>query len=146
MTYTKMIGQYRKTNVETAGKLDLILMCYEKSMEFIGRARLHYQHAQYEEKGNSLTKALEIINALQSCLDFEKGGQIARNLDGLYCYLTRRLLEGDIRKDMKAFDEAIGILSELKEAWQQIAMGQISETEPGRQIPHARPGLEQLAA
>lgn len=146
MTYKKMIGQYRKTNVETAGRLDLVLMCYEKAIEFVGKARIHYEQGHYEEKANFLNKAMETINALQSCLDFEKGGQIAKNLDGLYSYVTRRLLEGDIRKDIKAFEEAHRILSELKEAWQQIAPHNNLRANQGGQESQPTTDLGQLAA
>lgn len=121
MTYGKLLGQYKKTNVETAGRLDLVVMCYEKAIEMLRQARDLYQEKQFEGKATKLKGAMEILNQLQCCLNFEKGGAIAKNLDAIYTYLTRRLLEGDIKKDLTALDEAIRILSDLKEAWQKIA-------------------------
>jgi flagellar protein FliS len=121
MTYKRMVGQYNRLNVETAGRLDLVLMCYEKAIESLWQARKSYEESQYEQKARKLQRALNILQELQGCLNFEKGGQIARSLDAIYTYLTRRLLEGDIKRDLTAFDEAVKILSELKESWMGIA-------------------------
>lgn len=146
MTYQKMLGQYKRLNVETAGKLDLVLMCYEKTIELLRQARRCYEEGAFAEKARKLQKALDILMELQSSLNFEKGEQIANNLASLYTYLTRRLLEGDRGKDLRAFDEAIRLLSELKDAWQQIASGQHSQSDPETHAPQTRAGLGQLAA
>ena len=146
MDYQKMLGQYKRLNVETAGKLDLVLMCYEKAIELLRQARNCCEEGQYERKARKLQKTVDIVQQLQGCLNYEKGGQIANNLSALYTYVTRRILEGDIRKDLKALDEATRILSELKDAWQEIASGQTPRAALGGQDFQPRTGLEQLAA
>lgn len=120
MGYGRTLGQYRKTEISTAGKMDLVVMCYDKSIQFIRQAKAEYEEGAFERKAGLLQKTLDIINELQSCLDFEKGGEIAKNLDAIYNYLTRRLIQGDIERDYAAFDEAAYLLSELKEAWYEI--------------------------
>ena len=120
MVYGKVLNQYKRSNIETAGKLDLILMCYDRAIQLLLQVKGHIREKEQIKKAHKVKKALDIINELQSCLDMEKGGQIARNLDSLYSYLTKRLLMGDIRKDLSVYDEAIRILSELKESWQTI--------------------------
>ena len=52
-----------------------------------------------QKKGIALQKALKIINELQASLDFEQGGQIARNLDQTYSYISQRLLLADFNMD-----------------------------------------------
>ncbi|PKN25099.1 MAG: flagellar export chaperone FliS [Deltaproteobacteria bacterium HGW-Deltaproteobacteria-21] len=144
MTYRKMLGEYRRLNVETAGKLDLVLMCYEKTIEVIRQGKEHLQEQEYEKKAGKIQKAIDIIHELQNCLNFEQGGQIARNLDSIYNYLVRRLLDGDLKKDAGAYDEVIGILSELKEAWEGVA----KDRETNGIVQKTRTGLSlaQLAA
>ena len=121
MGYDNFSGQYQKTNIATASKVGLVVLCYEKAIQSIKLTRMHYEQNEYEAKANTLLKAIQIINELQSSLDKEKGGAIAENLDNIYSYLTRKLVEGDIKKDLSIFDEAVNILSELKEAWDFIA-------------------------
>ena len=121
MNYRKALGQYNRSSVETAGKMDLVIMCYEKTIQFLNQARAQYEKGQFEQKAVKMQKALDIINELRCSLNFEKGGQVAKNLEAIYIYLNKRLLEGDMKKDFSAFDEAIDIMSELKEAWEDVA-------------------------
>ncbi|MEJ2658585.1 MAG: flagellar protein FliS, partial [Desulfobacterales bacterium] len=59
---------------------------------------------------------------LACSLDFEKGGAIAGNLNSLYNYMIRRILNADVNRDIEAIDEVIGMLEELRSAWQSIYM------------------------
>jgi len=137
MVYGKVLNQYKRSNIETAGKLDLIIMCYERAIQLLAQSKDHLREKEFVKKAHKVKKVLDIISELQGCLNMEKGGQIARNLDSLYSYLTKRLLVGDIRKDSAVYDEAIRILSELKEAWQTIKSeeDQVEDVYGKRDIP-----------
>lgn len=121
MTYGRKLAQYRKTDVETAGKLDLVVMCYENAIRFLKQAKGHYESSAYEEKARALQKVFDIISELKAALNMEKGHKIAANLGAIYDYLLRILLEGDLRRDLNAFESAIRVLAELKDAWETIA-------------------------
>ena len=64
--------------------------------------------------------------SLQSWLDMEKGGEIAGNLNNLYDYMVRRLLEANTENDQAALDEVAGLLGEIKAGWDGIAPGAAS--------------------
>jgi flagellar protein FliS len=146
MGYQGNAGQYRKLNIETAGKLELIVMCYEKAIELIRQAKAYMEGEEYEKKAAKIRRAMDILHELQSCLNFEQGGQIAKNLDSIYNYVVRRLLGGDVKKDAEAYDEAIHILSELKEAWEGVAKDTEKEINGIVQKTKTRLNLQQLAA
>jgi len=120
MGYGKVLNQYKRSNIETAGRLDLIIMCYEKAIQLLIQARDHIRKNEIADRALKVEKALVIISELQGCLDMKKGGRIARNLDSLYAYMIKRLLVCDIRKDFTVYDEVARILSELLDAWQAI--------------------------
>jgi flagellar protein FliS len=101
--------------------MDLVVMCYDQAIHSLRQARTFYDTGAFEEKGRALRRALDVLHELRGALDLQKGGEIARNLDSLYGYLTGRILRGDLEKDLKAFDEGIQLLSTLKGAWQEIA-------------------------
>ena len=134
--YASGIDAYRKTEILTDDPGKIVIMCYEAAISNLRLVKEYYAQKAYEEKGKKLQKALEIIHSLREALDFEKGGEVAINLDSLYDYMTRRLVQGDIRKDISAFDEVIGMLSELLSAWKDIFYDQLKKT--GDDIP-ARP-------
>lgn len=113
------IRSYRKTNVITADPKRLILMCYEGAIDNLKIGKQTYIENDYERKAKAFSKARDIINELLCSLDFEKGGAIAKNLEALYNYMIRRILRADLRRDLNAIDEVIGMLGELKEAWEE---------------------------
>jgi flagellar secretion chaperone FliS len=120
MGYGKVLNQYKRSSIETASKLELVIMCYENAILCLNQVKEHIKEKEIEKKVQKFHKAINIINELQCSLNLEKGGQIAKNLDSLYSYITKRLLVGDINKDLSAYDESIHILTELIEAWQTI--------------------------
>ncbi len=121
MAHGNAYKQYNRSSIETAGKLNLVIMCYEKAILCLNQAENHFYKKEFEKKAKKIQKALDIINELQSCLNFEKGEAIAKNLDSIYTYLTTRILMGDIKKDASAFNECAKILVELKGAWEGIS-------------------------
>tara|TARA_B100001173_G_C15543912_1_gene360835 strand:+ start:117 stop:512 length:396 start_codon:yes stop_codon:yes gene_type:complete len=73
-----------------------------------------------EAKSNSFAKSLTIIYSLQTSLDFEKGGEIANNLFRIYEYSRQQLIQ-DLKNDSpKGVKNAITIIQEISEAWDQI--------------------------
>jgi flagellar secretion chaperone FliS len=138
MVYRRDLNQYKRSSIESAGKLDLVIMCYEKAILCLEQAKEHMKEKEIVKKVHKFQKALNIIGQLQCSLNMEKGGQIAKNLDSLYSYITKILLLGDVNKDLSSYDESIHILSELKEAWQAIK----SDVEPQEGVCPRRRSLE----
>ena len=118
--YGNGIDAYRQTNVITADPKRLILMCYEGAISSLKTVKEKYISKEYEAKAGALQKAQSIIGELMQALDFEKGGEVAGNLNSLYNYMLRRITEGDLKRDVKAFDEVILMLEELESAWKEI--------------------------
>src|SRR5574340_702530 len=112
----KGMGTYQEISFLTADPKKLILICYRQAILSLKAAHEHYLAKEYEAKAKSLQKALDIIAELNSALDFEKGGSIAKNLDALYKYMTRSLLEADINRDVSMFTAIIKMLEELESA------------------------------
>jgi len=121
--YGKGVDVYQRTKVVTADPKRLVIMCYEEAIKNLKTARAKYLGGEYEAKGRAIQKAQDIISELKGALDFEKGGEIAKNLEALYNYMLRRTLEGDVKGDMNAIEEIEGILEELKGAWETIFYG-----------------------
>ncbi len=145
MGYGVLVNQYRKTEVATAGKLELVILCYDRAISFLRQALDCYQNGKFEEKAKALKRASDIIFELQMSLDLEQGKSIATNLQALYSYILRRLIQGDVKRDQEAFRESIHILSELKEAWEGIASAQRADMESQGFAPVAKPMKTQLS-
>lgn len=108
------------SGVEAATPHRLVQMLMEGALEKIALAHGQMQHGKIAEKGENISWAISIIEGMRISLDLEAGGEIARNLNDLYDYMGRRLLEANLRNDLKAIEEVAGLLREIKAGWDAI--------------------------
>jgi flagellar protein FliS len=108
-------------------------MCYEGVIDSLKLAKEKIKEKDYENKAKAIIKAQDIIKELMCSLNFEKGGEIANNLDSLYNYMLRRILQGDLNKDVRPIDEVIGMFTELLYAWQEVASKPESQVQPAQE-------------
>ncbi len=119
-TYQQAFNEYKKATITTSSPGELILMLYNGLIRFLRHAKLALKEKKIEEAHNYIIRAEDIIETLLSSLDYEKGGEIARNLSMLYDYTYWRLVEANTKKDETIVDEVIEILEPLRDAWKEI--------------------------
>lgn len=68
-----------------------------------------------------LSNSIDIILALNSALDMDKGGEISENLNALYDYMQFQLVQANIERDHKKVDEVIELIKTIKDGWDQIS-------------------------
>ena len=122
------LDSYKKSQVETADQLTLILMLYDRAILLLDKAKKEILEKKHEEKHHSLTKAHDIVFELIQSLDQDKGEEIAASLLQLYYFVVREIMDADANLNTKAIDNAKGILSELRESWKEI------KTNPDKEI------------
>jgi flagellar secretion chaperone FliS len=127
--YCNGVQSYRKTNITTSDPVRLVIICYEGVIDNLKLAKEKMKEKNYEKKAKALIKAQDIIAELKCSLDFEKGGKIANNLESLYNYMLRRILQADLNKDIGPIDEVIKMFNELLSAWQAVASRGDSEIQ-----------------
>ncbi len=122
--YTRAAQSYGSiqlvTGVATADNVQLIQMLFDGLTESLASARGHIENASIEEKSKALARAGRIVVGLQSALDFDRGGELAHNLNDLYSYLTRRILHVNAYNDLQALSEITGLVRDVSEAWQSL--------------------------
>lgn len=120
------VGAYATVGLETgvaaASPHKLVIMLYDGVCVALLSAINHIKNPNVAAKGAALSKAIAIIdNGLRASLDKKAGGEIAANLDSLYDYMSRRLLEANIKNDITIIEEIHGLMASLREAW--VAIG-----------------------
>ncbi len=108
------------TGVAGADNIQLIQMLFDGLIESLATAKGHIERGSISEKSKSLARAGRIVVGLQGALDFEKGGDIARNLNDLYSYVTRRLFHVNAHNDLEALQEVHNLMNEIRGAWQVV--------------------------
>ncbi|MEN8800572.1 MAG: flagellar export chaperone FliS [Thiogranum sp.] len=110
-----------QARIESASPHRLIQMLLEGALGKIAVAKGHMERGEIQPKGAQIGSAISIIEGLKTSLDMEKGGEIAQNLEDLYIYMERRLIEANSVNDMSLLDEVSDLLKQIKEAWDAIA-------------------------
>ena len=119
------LRKYQSVNTQAqAASADphrLIQMLMEGGLDRIAQARGAMERQQTALKGELISKAIGIVNGLRQSLDLKQGGDIAANLDSLYDYMARRLMEANLNNDSVILEEVSGLLREVKAGWDAIA-------------------------
>jgi len=99
----------------------VIQLMLDGAIARIAEASGHLQRGEISAKGEKIGKALRLIEALMLGLDTERGGEIAGNLERIYDYASRRLLQANVDNDASPLDEVSSLLREIKLGWDGIA-------------------------
>ena len=123
MNAREPVNAYRETQIKTANQIRLIVMLYDGAIRHLNLALDAFaeKHRRYDAVNNHIIAAQDILSELTASLDFDKGGQLARNLFSLYSFMNRRLLEANLKKDPAPITEVKRHLGELREAWDEIS-------------------------
>ncbi len=95
----------------------LIVMLMDGALERIAQARGCMQHGAGGDKNGLLSSAVAIVDELRCSLDLKAGGSIAANLDDLYDYICRQLLQANLSNRVALLDEVTQLLNEIRSAW-----------------------------
>jgi flagellar protein FliS len=109
-----------QSEVDFASPHRIIQMLMEGALSKIATAKGCIDRGETAEKSRQITWSMNIIQGLRTSLDAEKGGDVAANLDSLYEYMGRRLLEANMNNDTAILDEVNTLLAEIKTGWDGI--------------------------
>jgi flagellar protein FliS len=111
------LNAYKQTAVTTASREQVLVMLYEAAIRHLKRASDCCQSKDLAGKGVAVGKAHDIINELSNTLDFNVGGEIAKNLERLYGFMIEQIVQGNLNNDPARFDTARKLLESLLEGW-----------------------------
>lgn len=136
-TVNKMMNAYGHVQLDggvaSASPHKLISMLYDGALVSITAAKVNMQQGQIEARGTAISKAIAIVDeGLKISVDTDAGGELAQNLIALYDYMSRRLLQANLKADAEALTEVESLLRELKSAWD--AIGDVTVLKPAAQV------------
>jgi flagellar protein FliS len=119
------VNNYIENQVKNADPLDLIIMLYNKAISCLKISHKTIENGlndaeNVKKKAENIEKATEILAYLQSCLNFEKGKEIAKNLNEIYEVLINELIRANLENNTEIILKSIDVLENLKKAWEDI--------------------------
>lgn len=124
-------SQYKETQILTASPGKLLLMLYDGAITAMENAiQIISDQKQYDKVNSNLLKAQEIIGELLASLDMEVGGEFAKNMQSLYAYMIKRLMEANFKKTKEPLEEVCSYMKELRESW-SVAVQKVGNPKQG---------------
>jgi len=109
-----------ETSVSSARPVDLVVMVYQRLLDHLQTGKV--QLSEGADATDSLTKSIDLITTgLESCLDLEKGGEIAQNLALIYKWASQEIVRARLHRDPYKIQGVINALIPLTEAWREHA-------------------------
>ncbi|MBV1961947.1 MAG: flagellar export chaperone FliS [Immundisolibacteraceae bacterium] len=123
MSHSNALKSYRQIQSQTvlnASPYHLILKLFDGLLQRLASARGHIERQEIADKGQCLGSAISIIGGLRGSISHVAGGEIATNLDNLYEYCERQLMQANQNNDITIIDEVSGLLKDIRSAWLEI--------------------------
>lgn len=118
---TNRVTSYgRVANAET-DPVQQVVMLYDGAIRFLMQAAASVEANDLPAKAEQTDRALQIINYLQSILDFERGGEVAVTLNALYTSVTLLVLKASAELDAAKMRRAAELLAPVRESWSTVA-------------------------
>ena len=119
MTYNAL-NQYKQNTVFSATPEELTLMLYDGAIKFMNIGKYHIENNNIIKAHEALIRAQDIIIELNSSLNMEY--EVSENLRGLYEFVLDRLIDANIYKKVEPVDEALEIITEMRDTWKEAML------------------------
>jgi len=103
--------------IYTASKEELTLMLYDGALKFMNQAIDAVEKEDFTKAHNLVIRVEDIIREFQITLDFKY--EISNQLNSLYDYMHRRLIEANMQKDAGIMKEIRDMIRDFRDTWKK---------------------------
>ncbi len=114
-------AKYRAASIQTLTPGELIVLLYEEAILSANKAVYFLNAHKISDAHNAIIKAENIVLYLMEVLDMDV--PISEQLFSLYEYIYKQLVKANTGKSTALLDEAVSLLTELKDTWHQAETG-----------------------
>jgi flagellar protein FliS len=134
------LAQYQDTQVSTSSPERILVMLSDGAVKFTRIAIERITMGDIAAKGLYISKAQAIVAELMNTLDHDAGGELAARLKQLYIYLINEFVTANINNSAQPLENALGILTTLRDTWVEAAGMVKKEREIGGASQQVRLG------
>jgi flagellar secretion chaperone FliS len=146
---------YLQSSAMSASPVGRIVALYDTILRDLRRSIAAIESGKIEARVNAVNHALTVIGELQGVLDYEKGGEAARNLSAFYDVTRSMLVKASVCNSREQCQELLSMFTRVRTAWATIEPN-IPQSErverprisapPRRPLPNADPFTGQNSA
>ncbi len=106
---------YAANSINTASREELVLMLYEGSIKYLNQSIIALERNDYLKTNEHVKRVQDIVRELQSTLNYDYA--VSKDFFDLYDYINRKLVSGNITKNIDDFNEALLLLRDFRDMW-----------------------------
>ena len=114
--YPNAYNVYKNNSVNYASKDQLLLMLVDGAVKFAKIRRQAIIDKDIKKAHTNLMKTQEIFIELMVSLDMEKA-EWTNDLMQIYAFIKDKLVEVNMKKDIKIMDEILPLIEEVRDLW-----------------------------
>jgi flagellar secretion chaperone FliS len=111
---------YRQSAVRGASPVGLIVILYEEVIRALRKAQRALKQNDIEQRALELSHAIKVVGHLQSVLNFDEGGVVAKNLCNFYNAARTAILRANNDRGYDIIESLAGDFSNVAQAWQEV--------------------------
>ena len=127
----KGIQAYKKdslrSDLASANPHRVIQLLMQGVLERLAISKGFIERKDMENKAATLTRTVEIINALRDALEYDANPDLVDNLDALYLYMIEKIHQASAEMTIEPLEEVMGLMLQIKGAWDQISNSEINK-------------------
>lgn len=113
-------SNHLNADIDQASPHRLIQMLMQKLSTNLVQADSAMGNEMTARKGELISSSISIIDCLRASLSFDQTNGVAENLDRLYDFMNRELLQANLHNDCERLRTVSALVGEIKSAWDQI--------------------------
>lgn len=98
----------------------LVQMLFEGILRFTAQAKKAIEDGDIEKKVYWLNRSIDIFAELINSLNYEKGGEVANYLNGLYSHQIYLLSTANLENTTGPLDTVMSVTKGLIDAWKDV--------------------------
>jgi flagellar protein FliS len=137
MSNQRALSGYQQTSAIGASALGQVVALYEAILRDFRLAIAALEQGQIEKRVHHVDHALLILAELQNVLDFEKGGEAAKRLNGFYNVTRAEITKVSVSPSREGFQRLIDLFMPVHQAWVKVSR-ELPPTPPRDAAPTVR--------
>ncbi len=113
-------SQYRRNSVGGKSNTGLVVLLYDAVIASMFSGLRAMKENDIERRTKDFDHAMRILGHLQSTLDHELGGEVAKSLDGFYAMVTTEIVRASALSDCERIEKLINHTASIAEAWREV--------------------------
>lgn len=138
---------YRQHLIQSESLPEIFVQAYDRIVTLLHAAAAATEAREIEAKTHHLNQAFEILGYLQGALDFERGGEVAANLNRFYSLLRSDVFKASVALDANALRRAADQIVSIRRIWEQAQAISAQAAAPGeppqpQPLPSSNPSVQ----